>query len=47
MGYYMMQGSHIISQPFTSAPDCFKALAAWRKSLPNNIAPIVCAHRVP
>lgn len=47
MGYYMMQGSTIVSGAFPSAPACFKALATLMKSLPANTAPIVCAHRVP
>ena len=47
MAYYMMQGNRIVSQPFGSAPDCYKALAALLKTLPANTAPIVCAHRRP
>ena len=48
MGYYMMQGSHLVSgQPFASAPACFKAVTELMKKLPANTAPIVCAHRVP
>jgi hypothetical protein len=47
MGYYMMQGSTIVSGAFPSVSDCFKALATLKKTLPPNIAPIVCAHRVP
>jgi hypothetical protein len=47
LAYYMMQGSTIISQPYTSAPDCQKALTDFKKKLPPNIAPIVCAHRRP
>jgi len=46
-GYYMMQGSRIVSTPFPSAPACFKALADLQKKLPPNTAPIVCAHRRP
>lgn len=47
MGYYMMQGSRIVSQPYSSGPACMKALAALMKSIPSNTAPIVCAHRAP
>ncbi len=47
MGYYMMQGSRIVSAVYPSAPDCFKAVTALMKTLPANTAPIVCAHRVP
>ena len=47
LGYYMMQGSRIVSTPFPSAPACFKALADLQKKLPPNTAPIVCAHRRP
>lgn len=47
MGYYMMQGSRIVSGVYPSAPACMKALAALMKTLPGNVAPIVCAHRVP
>jgi hypothetical protein len=47
MGYYMMQGSRIVSAAYPSAPACFKAVAALMKTLPPNVAPIVCAHRVP
>jgi hypothetical protein len=47
MGYYMMQGSRIVSAPYPSAPACFKAVEALMKTLPANTAPIVCAHRRP
>jgi hypothetical protein len=47
MGYYMMQGSRIVGGPYTSGPACQKAVAQLMKSLPANIAPIVCAHRKP
>jgi hypothetical protein len=47
MGYYMMQGSRIVSQSYASGPACIKALAVMMKSLPPNVAPIVCAHRAP
>jgi hypothetical protein len=47
MGYYMMQGSRIVSAAYPSAPACFKAVAALMKTLPPNVAPIVCTHRVP
>jgi hypothetical protein len=47
MAYYMMQGNRIVSPPFGNGPDCSKALAALLKTLPANIAPIVCAHRRP
>jgi hypothetical protein len=47
MGYYMMQGSRIVSAEYPSAPACFKAVADLMKKLPANTAPIVCAHRVP
>jgi hypothetical protein len=47
MGYYMMQGSRIVSAAYPSAPACFKAVTDFKKTLPANIAPIVCAHRVP
>jgi hypothetical protein len=47
LGYYMMQGSRIVSTPFPSAPACYKALADLQKKLPPNTAPIVCAHRRP
>lgn len=47
LAYYMMQGSRIVSAPYASAPACFKALADLMKTLPPNIAPIVCAHRRP
>jgi hypothetical protein len=47
MGYYMMQGSRIVGGPYTSGSACMKALAVLMKSLPPNVAPIVCAHRKP
>jgi len=47
MGYYMMQGNRIVGGPYTSGPACMKALADLLKSLPPNVAPIVCAHRKP
>jgi hypothetical protein len=48
MGYYMMQGSHIVNNtPFPNVSVCFKAVAALMKTLPANTAPIVCAHRRP
>jgi hypothetical protein len=47
MGYYMMQGSRIVGGPYTSGPACQKAVAQLVKSLPANVAPIVCAHRKP
>jgi hypothetical protein len=47
MGYYMMQGTRIIGGPYTSGPECMKAVTALMKQLPGNIAPIVCAHRRP
>jgi hypothetical protein len=47
MGYFMMQGSRIVSAAYPSAPACFKALTALMKTLPANVAPIVCAHRRP
>jgi hypothetical protein len=47
MGYYMMQGSRIVSQSYASGPACIKALAVLMKSLPPTVAPIVCAHRAP
>ncbi len=47
MGYYMMQGNRIVGGPYSSGPACMKAVAELMKSLPANIAPIVCAHRKP
>lgn len=47
MGYYMMQGSRIVSQSYSSGPACQKALTVLMKSLPPTVAPIVCAHRAP
>jgi hypothetical protein len=47
MGYYMMQGSRIVSQSYASGPACLKALGVLMKSLPATVAPIVCAHRAP
>ena len=47
MGYYMMQGNRIVSQAYASGPACQKALVILMKSLPGNVAPIVCAHRAP
>ena len=47
MGYYMMQGSRIVGGPYSSGPACMKAVAQLMKSLPANVAPIVCAHRNP
>lgn len=47
MGYYMMQGSRIVSQSYASGPACQKALVVLMKSLPATVAPIVCAHRAP
>ena len=45
--YYLMQGSRIVSQAYSNAPECSQALATLKKSLPANVAPIVCAHRRP
>jgi hypothetical protein len=47
MGYYMMQGHTIVAGPYSSGPACIKAIAVLTKSLPANVAPIVCAHRKP
>ena len=47
LAYYIMQGNRIISQPFISGPACNKALIEFHKSLPADIAPMVCAHRRP
>jgi hypothetical protein len=47
MGYYMMQGSRIISPVYTSGPACQKALVVLLKSVPPTVAPVVCAHRAP
>jgi acyl-CoA reductase-like NAD-dependent aldehyde dehydrogenase len=47
MGYYIMQGSKIVSKPFSSAPACNAALANLKSSLPPGVTNVVCAHRVP
>jgi hypothetical protein len=45
--YYIMQGSAIVSRPFSTASDCMKALAKVKNpALPATNA-LVCAHRHP
>jgi hypothetical protein len=48
-GYYIMQGTTIVSQPYATASDCFKALSRAKSALPpgSNTATLVCAHRAP
>jgi hypothetical protein len=48
LGYYFMQGSHVISAPFADVNACTKALLKFQH---DNVGPgvdrIVCAHRRP
>jgi hypothetical protein len=47
MGYYLMQGNIIISQPYQNVADCYKDLAAVKKSLQPGTDTVVCVHRHP
>jgi hypothetical protein len=47
MGYYMMTGNTILAGPYSSGPACMQAVAAYKRSQPQNVLPIVCAHRKP
>jgi hypothetical protein len=47
MGYYLMLGTTIVSQPFNTASDCFKVLAKAKATMQPGTANLVCAHRRP
>jgi hypothetical protein len=47
MGYYLMQGDRIISQPFANVTECFKALDALKRTMQPGVDTVVCAHRRP
>lgn len=47
LGYYIMQGTFIISQPYTDTASCMKALAKIQKDPAPGKDMIVCAHRRP
>jgi hypothetical protein len=47
MGYYIMQGSRIVSPPFANVAACTKALANVQKTTAPGNDTLVCAHRRP
>ena len=47
MAYYIMQGTFIISPPYTDPNACMKALAKIQKDPQPGKDMIVCAHRRP
>jgi hypothetical protein len=46
-GYYLMQGSRIVSPPYASVAQCTEALAKLQARLPPGTPVVVCAHRRP
>jgi hypothetical protein len=44
-GYYIMQGSVIVSPRYATVPDCYKALAALKNTLQPGTDSIACVHR--
>jgi hypothetical protein len=47
MGYYIMQGKTIVSQPFPDVNTCFKTLQKIQKTVAPGNDTLVCAHRHP
>ena len=49
MGYYVMQGNKIVSQPFVTAADCTRGLTKLKNQLPvgTYTSNLVCAYRKP
>jgi hypothetical protein len=47
MGYYMMVGNTIVSQPFANVSDCFKMLAKIKSTMQPGTSNLVCVHRHP
>lgn len=49
MGYYIMQGSRIVSQPFVTPADCNRGLTKLKNQLPvgTYTSNLVCAYRKP
>jgi hypothetical protein len=49
MGYYIMQGGTIVSQPYVTAADCTRGLAKLKNQVPvgTNTSTLVCAYRKP
>ena len=47
LGYYIMQGNRIVSQPFPNVAACTKALATLQKTVAPGNDTLVCAHRRP
>ena len=47
LAYYIMQGTFIISPPYTDTASCMKALAKIQKDPQPGKDMIVCAHRRP
>jgi hypothetical protein len=48
MGYYLMVGNTIVSQPFAAnVSDCFKMLAKIKSTMQPGTNNLVCVHRHP
>jgi len=47
MGYYLMVGNTIVSQPFANVSDCFKMLAKIKSTMQPGTSNLVCVHRHP
>ncbi len=47
MGYFLMQGNRIVSQPFANVGDCYKTLAKLKATLQPGTDTLVCVHRAP
>ena len=47
MGYYLVQGSRIVSKPFDNDLACHKALVALQRGLRPGTETVFCAHRRP
>jgi hypothetical protein len=47
LGYYLMSGNRIVSQPFGNVSDCFKTLAKIKATLQPGTDTLVCVHRAP
>jgi hypothetical protein len=47
LGYYLMSGNRIVSQPFANVSDCFKTLAKIKATMQPGTDTLVCVHRAP
>jgi len=46
-GYYLVQGSRIVSKPYENEEACRKALVAIKRDMRPGSDTLVCAHRRP